>query len=137
MKIPKIVLDTNVLLVSIPEESKYHWIYKKIENEEIELFITNEILTEYIEIISKKFNRETADSAAEVLTSALNVRQIIPYYHWKLIKADHDDDKFVDCAAISNSVIVTEDHHFDVLKQVPFPRVQVLNIEEFKLLFKK
>ena len=27
--------------------------------------------------------------------------------------------------------IVTEDHHFDVLKTIPFPSVNVINIDDF------
>lgn len=46
---------------------------------------------------------------------------------------DPDDNKFVDCAIASNAdFIVTEDRHFQLLKDVPFPRVNVIGIEEFK-----
>ena len=27
--------------------------------------------------------------------------------------------------------IVTQDHHYDVLKQTPFPRIEVVDIDEF------
>jgi len=43
----KVVLDTNVLLVSISSKSKYHLIYDKLVSDENDLFITNEILMEY------------------------------------------------------------------------------------------
>jgi len=39
----KVVLDTNVLLVSISSRSKYHWIYDKLLADEYDLFVTNEI----------------------------------------------------------------------------------------------
>ena len=42
-----IVLDTNVLVVSISEFSKYHWLYRCIIEKKFDLYITNEILTEY------------------------------------------------------------------------------------------
>ena len=48
-----IVLDTNVLLVSISEFSKYHWLYRLLIDKKFNLYITNEILTEYEEIISR------------------------------------------------------------------------------------
>jgi predicted nucleic acid-binding protein len=54
------------------------------------------------------------------------------YYHLRLITADPDDDKFVDCAFKANAkYIVTQDHHYDVLRQTPFPRIEVVDIEEF------
>jgi len=40
-----IVLDTNVLLVSISEFSKYHWLYRLLIEKKFNLYITNEILT--------------------------------------------------------------------------------------------
>ena len=49
-----------------------------------------------------------------------------------LIESDNDDNKFVDCAIISGArFIVTEDHHFNVLKQIPFPYVEVIGINAF------
>jgi uncharacterized protein len=44
-----VVLDTNVLLVSISDRSKTHWIYEKLIEGEYELAITNSILNEYQE----------------------------------------------------------------------------------------
>jgi uncharacterized protein len=49
-----------------------------------------------------------------------------------LIKSDLDDNKFVDVALIANvDYIVTNDRHFNVLKTTPFPKVQVINVDEF------
>jgi len=54
------------------------------------------------------------------------------YYHLHLITADPDDDKFVDCAFKANAkYIVTEDHHYDVLRNTPFPKIEVVDIDEF------
>ena len=65
----------------------------------------------------------------------LAVRQIVsttPYYRFGLIVADGDDNKFVDCCiATGASFIVSNDRHFDVLADIPFPHVEVLNIGEF------
>lgn len=45
-----------------------------------------------------------------------------------------DDNKFVDCAVRSGAqYIVTEDHHYDVLKTIPLPQVDVLDIDSFLL----
>jgi len=59
------------------------------------------------------------------------------YYHLRLITEDPDDDKFVDCAFKANAkYIVTQDHHYDVLKQTPFPRIEVIDIDEFLSLLR-
>ena len=61
-----------------------------------------------------------------------NVKLISPSYKWNLITADPDDNKFVDCAIAANAkFIVTEDHHFNVLKEIDFPSVDVINIDDF------
>ena len=53
-------------------------------------------------------------------------------YHLHLITADPDDDKFVDCAFKANAkYIVTQDHHYDVLRQTPFPKIEIIDIDEF------
>ena len=52
-----------------------------------------------------------------------------------LIEADHDDDKFVDCAFAANAAfIVSDDKHFDVLKEMTFPQLLVLRLREFLVL---
>lgn len=43
-----------------------------------------------------------------------------------------DDNKFVDCAIVSNAeYIVTEDNHFNILKTTPFPPVEIKRLHEF------
>ncbi|WP_229235521.1 MULTISPECIES: putative toxin-antitoxin system toxin component, PIN family [Emticicia] len=61
-----------------------------------------------------------------------NVEYITRYFAWNLIQSDPDDNKFVDCAIACNATyLVSQDRHFDVLKQIPFPKIQVLKVEEF------
>jgi len=55
-----------------------------------------------------------------------------PYFHFNLISVDPDDNKFVDCAIIANAdYIVSQDAHFNVLKTINFPKVNVIRIEDF------
>ena len=44
-----------------------------------------------------------------------------------------DDNKFIDCAVSANAnFIVTHDKHFNVLSDVDFPKVEVIDIQKFK-----
>lgn len=134
----KVVLDTNVLLVSISSKSKYHWIYDKLVADEYDLFITNEILMEYEEIISLKYNSSVARDVIKSLLILPNVYKTSIYYNWNLITEDTDDNKFVDCAINSNShLLVTNDKHFQVLKNIDFPKIGVTSIDDFALLLGK
>jgi predicted nucleic acid-binding protein len=46
----KVVLDTNVLLVSIPKKSKYRAIFDALIDGHFNAVISNDILSEYVEI---------------------------------------------------------------------------------------
>ena len=48
-----------------------------------------------------------------------------------MIVSDPDDNKFVDCAFKANAhFIVTQDHHFDILKKIDFPKIDIINIDD-------
>lgn len=128
----KVVLDTNVLLVSISSKSKYHWIYEKLISDEYDLFVTTEILLEYEEIISAKYNSSVARDVIKSLLILPNVYKASIYFNWHLIKDDTADNKFVDCLVNSNShLLVTHDKHFQVLKNIDFPKIIVASINDF------
>ncbi len=131
----RIVLDTNVLLVSISSRSLSYWIFEGLKAGRFELLITNEILSEYEEIISEKLGLDIAKYVVRALLSLPNVQQIHPSYRWDLITADPDDNKFVDCAVAGNAhALVTEDRHFRILNELDFPQVRTLRIEGFQSL---
>lgn len=127
-----IVLDTNCLIMAVSSRSNYHKIWKSFLAGDFCLCISNEILEEYAEVISRNISVEAARYVLFTIMERRNVKQIIPSYKWQLIQADPDDNKFVDCAIAANAkFIVTEDHHFNILKNVSFPKVAVINIDNF------
>jgi putative PIN family toxin of toxin-antitoxin system len=128
----KVVLDTNVLLVSIPRLSKYRPILDGLIQKEYTLLISNEILTEYEEIIARKTNDLVAQNIIKMLITSSNVERTEINYKWHLIESDKDDNKFVDCAISGNvDYLVSNDKHFDVLETIDFPEVPLLKAEEF------
>ena len=129
----KVILDTNVFMVSILPHHKYFWIYQTLRQKEYDLLISNEILSEYYEKLTEKYDLENTNNAIEVLLTSTNVHLISPSYRFTLIKDDPDDDKFVDCAVAGNAdFIVSHDKHFDILTSIAFPKVNVIKIPEFK-----
>jgi len=54
-----IVLDTNCLLACIANSSKFHSVWTCFLNEEFRLCVSNEIMTEYEEIIARKTSSES------------------------------------------------------------------------------
>lgn len=133
----RIVLDTNILLVSVSDRSPYHLIFKSFIEERYEICVTTEILDEYAEILSKYSSQFLATNTLEVIENAANSVLITRYFAFELIKNDPDDNKFVDCAIASNAdFIVTNDGHFNVLKEFPFPQVNVISIDDFMEILK-
>lgn len=130
-----IVLDTNCLIQALPPKSKYHIIWQRIQEGEDTLYVSNLILNEYEEILQQLAGEETAKAVIQFILNSSNIRLITPSYKFNLITADPDDNKFVDCAVAANAkCIVSNDRHFDVLKTIDFPKVDVLNIEEYYIL---
>lgn len=101
--------------------------------QKFELAYTTEILAEYEEQFGKHWNPMMAEA---VVTSILELPNAVPitvYYQLKLITVDADDNKFADCAFASNAdYLITDDSHFNVLKKVDFPKIQVISLERFK-----
>ncbi len=127
-----IVLDTNCLLMSLSRRSPYYPVWRNFVDGKYTLCITNEILAEYEEILTDKVGAEIASNVITAILDLPNTKMIQVYYHLRLITTDPDDDKFVDCAFKANArYIVTQDHHYDVLKQTPFPFIDVIGIDEF------
>ncbi|MBR1547142.1 MAG: putative toxin-antitoxin system toxin component, PIN family [Prevotella sp.] len=128
-----VVLDTNALIQALPTRSRYHKIWTDFLAGRYRLCVSNEILTEYEEILSQHASPEIAHNVVEAIARHPQTFYRESYYHFHLLSdVDKDDDKFVDCAiAASADYIVTEDSHFDHLKKIPFPRLIVLTLDEF------
>ena len=128
-----IVLDTNCLISSLKRTSIYYPIWRDFILGKYCLCFSDEILDEYEEIIEQRTgSAEIAHSVVNAIINRSNTRHIEVYYHFDLIKADKDDNKFVDCAIKATAkYIVSNDHHFDILKQIPFPKVEVIDINKF------
>jgi len=129
----RIVLDINVLLVSIPVGKKYRPIFDALKSGVFTLLITNEILTEYEEKIGEKTKPEIAQNVVRLLLTIPNVERISNiYYRWNLINTDPDDNKYTDCAVAANATyIVSDDSDFRVLTRTHFPPLSLLTSDEF------
>lgn len=130
----RVVLDTNVLLVSISPRSRFRWIFDALLAERFTLCVTTEILLEYGEIIGQHMGSEYYFDTMGVLENLPNVEQVTPRFRFNLLH-DPDDNKFVDCAIAANAAcIVSHDRDFLPLRAVGFPKVTVVDTKEFREL---
>ncbi|MFN4253416.1 MAG: putative toxin-antitoxin system toxin component, PIN family [Saprospiraceae bacterium] len=129
----RVVLDINVLLVSLPIDRKYRPIFDALKSGRFKLLISNEILTEYEEKIAEKTTRpDIAQNVVRLLLNLPNVEKVDVHYRWNLITNDPDDNKYTDCAIAANATfVVSDDSDFRVLKRVQFPNLVLLTSDEF------
>ena len=79
--------------------------------------------------------REIAHNVVEAIARLHTTVYQEVYIHFGLIEKDADDNKFVDCAIAADAeYIVTNDTHFNILKEIDWPKVLVKTIEEFASL---
>ncbi|MFZ4634625.1 MAG: putative toxin-antitoxin system toxin component, PIN family [Saprospiraceae bacterium] len=134
----RIVLDTNILLTSFSSRSINHWIWLALVEKKYILCITYDILLEYEEVITRHASPELASAVTDALLDIPNVELITRYFAWNMITSDPDDNKFVDCAIAARAqFLVSEDRHFNALREVEFPKVNVIGIQTFQQVILK
>lgn len=131
----RIVIDTNCLLAVLPSRSPYHSVWTDFIEGKLELCVSNEVLSEYEEVLSIKTVPMFAEAVIKTLINKRNLVRVTPTWRFGLIEADPDDNKFVDCAICGRAeLIVSNDKHFDILKTIDFPYVHVVKLQEYVLL---
>jgi len=134
----KVVLDSNILLVAICKKSLYRPIWTAFLNETYDIVVSDEVIYEYEEILQKHSAPGVAEIVMNIFIEAPNVLNQKVYYNWNAIKQDPDDNKFFDIAvAASADFLVTNDAHFNALKNLPFPHISVITAKEFLVLLEK
>jgi uncharacterized protein len=131
----RVVIDTNGFLSAIPQRGRNKWLYHAFMDERFTWVVSNEIISEYSEIISEKFSENTANFVLSSLLSAINHERFEPSYKWQLVEKDPDDNKFVDCAiGVNADYLVSDDKHIRNLLKISnlFPPVPIVTFRQFK-----
>ena len=134
----RIVLDTNCLLMSIPRKSPYRQILLDFLAGKYLLCVSNEVVLEYEEILTRKIGSLVANNIINAILASSNTVFINPQKRYQLIKSDPDDNKFVDCAISANAkYIVTQDHHYNVVRFNPKFDFTAIDIDVFLAILKE
>ena len=127
-----VVIDTNCLLQIISRKSPYRPIWDAFLVGRYTLCASNEILDEYQEILEQQISPTVAENVVMLILNQENVQLVAPHFRMGIITADPDDNKFVDCAfAAGADYLVSEDSHFRVLHDTPFPHLNLVTLDEF------
>ena len=128
----RIVLDTNVLLVSIGRQSPFRPIFDALLNQRLTLVVSTSICLEYEEILVQRNGPAVAHGIMQALENLQNVHHHETRYRWRLPYADPDDQKFVDAYVAGHAdCLVSNDRHFAGLAAAGFPEMQVVSAEAF------
>ena len=127
-----VVIDTNCLIQMISLHSPYRPAWQAFRDGQYYLCVSDEILYEYLEVLGRLANPFVADNIVNAIKRSPFTKHFDPRFRFMLIEQDEDDNKFTDCAVIANAdYIVSEDNHFNVLKRVSFPKLNLLTLDEF------
>ena len=127
-----VVIDTNCLLQIIARKSPYRPIWDAFLAGKYQLCVSNEILEEYQEILEQQITPTVAENVILLILNRNNTILVDPHFRMELVTKDRDDNKFVDCAfAAGADYLVSEDSHFDVLRNTPFPLLNLVTLDEF------
>jgi uncharacterized protein len=134
----RVILDTNCFIVCISRKSQFRSVFDHFLNRHYTLIMSEELLLEYEEMISQKANPDVAYNIRTSLINDPNVYWQKIFYRWLLIYADPDDDKIADLAIAANAdYIVTDDKHFNELKKLSFPKINVITLPDFQFLLEQ
>ena len=112
-----VVIDTNVVIGMGAASHPYAAILDAWLAGHLRWAVSTDVLTEYAEILGRL---KGAVKAAQFLDFIQawgvprgNLPLISPSFFFRAIAADHDDDKFADCAIAAHAdYIITRDKHF-------------------------
>jgi len=131
----KITADTNILISATFWNGDSNKIIRKVENNEIELILSKEILKEFGRVLSyKEIQEKIKNKNLEMMWTIEKIASfstiIRPTQNFNIIEDDPTDDKFLECAVEGNSeYIVSQDKHLLKLKE--FRGIKIITPEEF------
>lgn len=117
-----VVLDTNALLQMFGARSQHARLKEALILGQLEFAVSTSIWLEYEEVVVRYAGRVAWERVTRIFDLAAqlhdNIRHVEPRFHWHLITADPDDDKFADCAVAAEAdFLITEDGHFAALRE--------------------
>lgn len=130
-----VTFDTNVLLsATLWDGSVAQKLLFDLIKQNVKIYSTTEILSEYQEILRRDFDFSDEDTA-EILEKVLAfVTLVNPTLKVDIVKEDPDDNPIIECALESNSkYIITYDKHLLNLKE--YQEIRIIKPEEARAIF--
>ena len=127
-----VVFDLNVLVSSLIVKGKPQDLWRKAKNNEFTLEISNEMFSEFVNVVSrKKFEKYVTDIDVKLFLADLSrIGKFVKVKsRFKVISEDPDDDIIVRTAYDGKAdYIVSGDRHLLALKE--FKGIRILTVDE-------
>ncbi len=130
-----VTFDTNVLLsATLWDGSVAQKLLFDLIKQNVEIYTTTEILSEYQEVLKRDFDFSDEDIAGIMEKVLAFVTFVNPTKRVKVVKEDPDDDIIIECALESNSkYVITYDTHLLNLKE--YQGIRIIKPEEARAIF--
>lgn len=130
-----VVLDTNIFISAVFWEGKPYKIVNKAINQEIIVFISQDIIKEIRKVLVRDFMLGKQEISNIIDAVAYFTHFIEPKEKINAVKEDPDDNRIIECAlACSAQFIVSSDKHLLNLKK--FKNITIVLPEEFLRVLK-
>jgi len=131
------VYDTNILISSFIGKGPPHQVFDAVLKGKVKLILSPEIIEEFNDVIPRKKFGFTEKQIKKAKSIVLRVSIIIePEEKVNIIKADPDDNKFLECAkAAKVKYIVSGNKH--LLKLKKWEKIKIVTANEFMKILKK
>jgi len=137
----RIVLDTNIWLSAIFWKGEANKIIEACEKNKTEIIITEDILSEIIEVLNKeskfqKFIKNKNQNIEDLIRTILSIATLVETkVKLDIIKEDPGDNIILEAALDGKSnYIVSYDKH--LLNMLEFRKIRILKPDEFLKLIK-
>lgn len=131
----KITIDTNVIISGSLWIGASDKILEKVENQEIELILSKEIINEFSQVLNyEEIKDKIRDKGLEIRRTVGKISSIsklvVPLEKFDIIKEDPDDNIILECAVEGKvDYIISQDKHLLKLKE--FQGIKIISPENF------
>ncbi len=130
-----VCIDTNTVVQALAPHHHFFPILKAWVDGRVTWAVSSGILLEYEEVITRlcglnRWGKLTRLMDLAELTDG-NLLRVTPYYQFRIIRDDPDDNLFADCAISAGAdFLITEDKHFAPLSDSGY-KPQPISPKEF------
>jgi putative PIN family toxin of toxin-antitoxin system len=127
---PRVVLDTNVLVSAVISQGKPRELLRKGITKQFSMVLSDFILREFVRVFRRPRFETSEDEIHKIVLALMQVGEVVTVRsNFKVVKDDPDDDAIVNTALDGRAdMIVTGDSH--LLRLRSFKGIKIVSVPE-------